>query len=274
MKEVIFILGMHRSGTSALTGVLKILGADLGFENQISKFDNPKGHFENPNVYPVNDAILKNFGSGWNRLQTLPQDWWKHPGLSDLKKNLKEFILQSFTKSDVIAVKDPRMCIVFPFWRDIFSELGMNIKCILPVRSPEEVALSLQKRNNMNIKKALSLWNHYVVNAEYNSRNYPRIIVSFNSLLNNTEQSVSVIQANLDIKFPFSYEEKRAEINEFLEADLKHHNSGENNTYYEELPEVYEYYNDLLKLELQDLASINTEKFEYYRQKYLAPVMN
>ncbi len=57
----IIVLGMHRSGTSALTGCLNILGVNLGerLERLMSAHeDNPKGYWENEKVISINEAIF------------------------------------------------------------------------------------------------------------------------------------------------------------------------------------------------------------------------
>ena len=42
-KSCIIVLGMHRSGTSALTRVLNLLGVELGTNFVPPDWDNPKG---------------------------------------------------------------------------------------------------------------------------------------------------------------------------------------------------------------------------------------
>lgn len=65
MKQTcILVLGMHRSGTSALTGVLGLLDVYLadtikGDEN------NKKGYFENWKVQQLNDRIFSSIKSNW-----------------------------------------------------------------------------------------------------------------------------------------------------------------------------------------------------------------
>ena len=55
MKNCLVVLGMHRSGTSAFTGILEILGLNLGTKMLETQEDNPKGFFENKYVVLAND---------------------------------------------------------------------------------------------------------------------------------------------------------------------------------------------------------------------------
>jgi hypothetical protein len=66
MKNCTFILGMHRSGTSALGGTLNLMGFDFGSDLMQANEDNPKGYFENNLVYELNRKILREKNSSWD----------------------------------------------------------------------------------------------------------------------------------------------------------------------------------------------------------------
>lgn len=61
-RIALIVLGMHRSGTSALAGVLAQMGCDLPQDLMPSTAFNPRGHFESLQVYHLNDAILASGG--------------------------------------------------------------------------------------------------------------------------------------------------------------------------------------------------------------------
>ena len=66
MKIAIFILGMHRSGTSVLGGVLNIIGLDFGSDLMVANAANPKGYFKDNFVYKLNEKILSKNDSDWH----------------------------------------------------------------------------------------------------------------------------------------------------------------------------------------------------------------
>ena len=69
MKRVIVVLGMHRSGTSAITRGLQELGADLGPDLMpAAEGDNDKGFWEDMGAYRINERILSKLGSSWDGL--------------------------------------------------------------------------------------------------------------------------------------------------------------------------------------------------------------
>src|SRR5690606_949545 len=75
-KVALVVLGMHRSGTSALTHALSTLGAELpGDPIPKLEFNNPEGFWESTEVLGVNEALLQGIDSNWD-------DWFK----ADLNK--------------------------------------------------------------------------------------------------------------------------------------------------------------------------------------------
>ncbi|RZI58838.1 MAG: hypothetical protein EOP94_03035, partial [Zymomonas sp.] len=62
----ILVLGMHRSGTSALTGVLDELGLPAAGELLAAESYNEKGLFENKSVNAFHNRLLDYLGSRWD----------------------------------------------------------------------------------------------------------------------------------------------------------------------------------------------------------------
>ena len=62
----VIVLGMHRSGTSLLTGSLEAAGLYLGEVNNEAPF-NRKGNKENESIRELNDALLERNDAAWNR---------------------------------------------------------------------------------------------------------------------------------------------------------------------------------------------------------------
>ena len=74
-SKLLLVLGMHRSGTSALTGVLQKLGAELGEELLAPTPDNPKGYFENSRIVDVHESLLHGLARGWQDPRALSAQW-------------------------------------------------------------------------------------------------------------------------------------------------------------------------------------------------------
>ena len=227
MKKCIVVLGMHRSGTSALMGVLKTLSIEMGSVGSgfVGPFsDNIKGFFELVDIVNLDERILGSLGSSWDSLHVLPENWWKKNELYGYKKEISDVIERNFHETSIIGIKDPRLCRLLPLWAEMFKELGIETYYIIPLRNPLEVALSLETRNGFCREKSLLLWMLYMLEAELYSRKYRRVFISYDGLLNETENTIKSLSKVLKIDFPKTYQDARMEISEFLDAGLKHHN--------------------------------------------------
>ena len=63
---------MHRSGTSALSGILQLLGFDLGRDLMGPNEFNPSGYWENQQVVRLNERVLSHLGTSWSDVFMLP----------------------------------------------------------------------------------------------------------------------------------------------------------------------------------------------------------
>src|SRR5690348_5945376 len=74
-RRAILIVGMHRSGTSALTRVINLHGVPLGRQLLEAAFDNEAGFWENQAVVQLHERILEHLGSSWDDPRELPSGW-------------------------------------------------------------------------------------------------------------------------------------------------------------------------------------------------------
>lgn len=225
MKTVYFILGMHRSGTSALGGVLNIMGLDFGANLMPATEMNPKGYFENIKAFNLNEKIFNENHSSWDDCHF---DVGKIPEEKRIsyENEIQEMMTKEFKYSENFVIKDPRICLLFPLWEKMCQNLKIEIKIIISYRNPVEVANSLVKRDGFSFEKGLLLWSHHFLSAEIMSRSYPRIFVSFDDVLYETDSTVDKLYdfTNIETK-----NKKRKQINQFLDINAKHNNSSLNN---------------------------------------------
>jgi len=220
MKQCFFILGMHRSGTSALGGVLNLMGLEFGSDLMAANEGNPKGYFENNYVYNLNKKILFEQESSWCDYS------FDARKISKNKKTLyvneaKKIIDNEFKYAEKFVIKDPRICLLFPVWEQACKELNIDIKIIIPFRNPIEVANSLKQRNNFSLEKSLILWTHHVLSAEYYSRKYDVLVLTFNKLVNEIDSSIKKLSEFVEIN---TDKQAITNINKFLDKKIKHNN--------------------------------------------------
>lgn len=223
-QTCVLILGMHRSGTSALTGLLNLTGLSLGTHLMNPADDNPKGFFENQDIVDFNETLFEQLRTAWDDTGALSSEWYNNETLEPMYQNAQKIIEIQFKDTALFSIKDPRMCILFPFWEKVFQLLNIDVKIIIPYRNPLEVAESLHKRNEFNREKSLLLWVKHVLFAEFYSRNYARIIISYDNLLNNPKMTMASIEKALAISLPNNFESIREKVDNFLEKSLKHQN--------------------------------------------------
>lgn len=161
-KSIIFVLGMHRSGTSLTAQILSELGLYMGDREDMFNPDeaNRDGYFEIEEAVLLNDEILLENNMIWCCIKENVLN------LHTTKETtIKDFIIKFCKKagSKNIAIKDPRFCLVEPFWRKELINLGIDFKAVVVVRHPYEVAKSIVRRDNIDFNYGLKIWFYYNV---------------------------------------------------------------------------------------------------------------
>ncbi|MGZ9155016.1 MAG: sulfotransferase family protein [Candidatus Binatia bacterium] len=170
------IIGMHRSGTSMVANLLRLHGLSLGPDEHLmgASESNQFGHFEHTGFLEINEALLKYLGGSWDSPPKLQSDWEQDPGLDDLARKAS-VLLQDFAACKHWGWKDPRTTILLPFWRRIVP----NLRYVICIRSPLEVAWSLAQRDGQSITAAAHLWRQYTCQAIRSTEGYSRILTFY-----------------------------------------------------------------------------------------------
>lgn len=225
MNTAICVIGMHRSGTSAITKTISCLGIDLGNEDSLMEGaeDNPLGFWENRKITLMNDRILNKLQREWCSVLPLDEGWWKKPETEKLKKELTELIRAEYPDQKIWIWKDPRTTLLLPLWQEIMSELNIQLKYVVCVRNPNDVYKSLKKRDGFSPKRAMDLWSLYTLNALYWTRDRQRIIVRYEELIEDWENVLREVSDSLNLKWPNDTTKLKREIESFLKPELRHH---------------------------------------------------
>ena len=176
----VVILGMHRSGTSLLAGLLFRSGLFVGERRDLiwgaDATDNSKGFYERSDIVLQNDALMKAQKVHWSLfgdrfsvdqaradLEAKSIDWgYGMRGLAALND----------PRHSPWALKDPRLCLSLDFWVPLLtSPSGTKPAAIFTYRHPVEVARSLQKREKFGMRRGLLLWLVYNQKALEQAKN-------------------------------------------------------------------------------------------------------
>ena len=221
--DVVVVLGMHRSGTSALTKGLELFGVDLGQNLMKANAFNPKGYFEDFQLVQINENILRKSGLFWSTLQFLEPTDLSYPRLEKEQKAAREFLERKLAQGGPIGLKDPRICRTLPLWQKIFVEMGVRVGYVIALRNPYEIAASLQKRDNLPIDYGLTLWCSYITDALRYTEGKSRLFVGFHQLLENSERELTRISEFLETTWNPHAESTLEYQKKFLDSDIRHH---------------------------------------------------
>ena len=225
MKECIIILGMHRSGTSVLAGLVSILGYYTGCDLMKPTQDNPKGYYEHQQIFLLNETILREQKTRWDDDNFMATDISQ----TDYQRYVlaaKTVIESELKYVNKIIIKDPRISLLFPIWEQALIELGIQIKTLFIYRNPLEVAYSLKQRDGMPLEKGLMLWSHYFFQAECYNRKYSSAIIKYHDDFTSIRHFINKLGALLNVNVTDT------QINaakEFYSPSLKHHHLGASN---------------------------------------------
>jgi len=219
----IFVLGMHRSGTSALTRVLNLLGCTLS-ENLLGAGEgNETGHWEAADVVALNDDMLASAGSSHDDWGPINDDWRVSAIRTQMVQSASVVLADHAKSGPLFAIKDPRMCRIADVWLEAAAEAGIKPLVCLIIRNPAEVAASLEVRDLMATGYSELLWLRHVLDAEHFTRGQRRVICRYDELIDNWQDLVAKIKDGLGISLPRNSPKAHVEISEFLKPSQRHH---------------------------------------------------
>ncbi len=228
IPRAILILGMHRSGTSALAGLLARMGVELGDNLYGADAEaNARGFFEHRGAVALNASILDALGSRWDDIGSLPQGWWRRQELAPLKDDLRQLVQRDFAGVPTWGLKDPRLCRVLPLWLEVLGELGLRVHALIILRRPDEVVRSLERHHRIPPMMGHVLWLQHVAGSLSASRGLPRSILTYDALLADWRGCLESASRDLGEKFPKSLEESAEAVEAFLTPDLQHYRAAE-----------------------------------------------
>jgi len=175
------VLGMHRSGTSALTRVVDLLGMPVTGPEGLLRADarNPAGYWEARRLVMFNERLLFAMGGSWcgpPPLTTLAGADRALAGHTDDARAL----FRAEHPGPRWAWKDPRNCLTLRFWRAVIDDPAV---AVIAYREPGEVMDSLHQRGGFSRPLALALWERYLRAAALLSHGLSSLVVDYGGLV-------------------------------------------------------------------------------------------
>ena len=220
-SKLIVVLGMHRSGTSAITRGLVAMGVGLG-DNLMPPIAgvNDKGFWEDVDINALNIEMLRSLASDWDRFAPIRAADIEALRNKGYLSHAVGLLRQKMQSSPVFGLKDPRISNLLPFWKEVFRHCGLEVGYVLALRNPLSVAKSLAKRDGFPEQKSHLLWLKHVVAGLLGSVGEQRILVDYDFLMASPNRELTRVASNFGLKIePARLLEYN---NEFLDASLRH----------------------------------------------------
>lgn len=190
MSAPIFVLGCHRSGTSAVSGLLhKACGVSMG-ELMPATEDNPLGYFESQGIVDAHRGLLRQMERDW----TCPPSQFD-PEPLDLSA-LQEQVAIHRELPSPWAMKDPRSMFLFPAW----SALGLHeVRLVGVVRSPADTIKSIVKRDGIREDRAEAIVDTYLARMVDIAEQVPLPVIQFPGDDESVTAQVRALADSLDL---------------------------------------------------------------------------
>lgn len=217
------VLGMHRSGTSALTRVISLLGAELPRAVLGANPTNPTGHWEPARLVELHDRMLAEAGSRW--------DDWRPFSLSDLSRTSAEFyqaeiasiLDDEFGSSPLFVLKEPRIARFVRLYADILEAMNVEVRYVHISRNPLAVMASLEQRDRFTPPYSALLWLRHTLDAERSTRGACRVFVAYDELVADWPAIAKQLDNALGVKWPRPEWEASADIAGYVLPEHQHH---------------------------------------------------
>lgn len=219
----ILVVGMHRSGTSAVAGALERLGVRLGDALVPAAEDNLKGYFEHAPVVAIHERLFAELGRWWYDPRPLPGGWLETPAARRAQEALSRQLRADFNGPHAWAVKDPRTCRFLPLWDRVLERLGMPACALLVMRDPSQVCASLAARNAFGPELGELLWLRHVVDAVRGTAGRNRAVLTYDELVASPDTAIGGALRRLGLELPIPESQRARALEGFVDASFQHH---------------------------------------------------
>ena len=227
-KRIISVIGVQRSGTSAITKGLQVLGVNLGgfYGQDVVGPDNEKGYFEDLEISLADISMLNSMGYTWDNPVLPVFDGNVEQVLSAFYPIAANILQRRFESTNLFGFKDPLIARLLPLWNEIFKDVGAEVSYIIACRNPLSVAKSMEKRDGFDIVKGCYIWLGYITASLIHSAGYNRIVVDYDELMKDPEKQLRRTAERLNLKFDAGSPEFIEYKESFLSESFRHTSFG------------------------------------------------
>jgi hypothetical protein len=228
--RAVVVLGVGRSGTSAITRGLGALGVDLGNRlRSATRLKNPTGFYEDTDLLRINKRLKRILDVRGESVRLLPSDWWRQPSVEELHTEAVATILRRFGDCPLWGYKYARTLRFMPFWVRVFEAAGVDARYLMAIRNPLSVARSRARLDPWRGTQEQSdlEWLVNVVPYFSEVRERPFVVVDFDLFMADPAAQLERVARGLDLPVGAQTQAAvRAFGDEFLDPSLRHSRHG------------------------------------------------
>ena len=217
----VFVLGMHRSGTSAAARLVNLLGVPTCLDEDLLRTTehNPRGYWESASLTAFNDRLLDLLECDWSCPPALASGWEQDESLARLRDEAADLFTTVFPTEQWVW-KDPRNCVTFAFWAACLA--GLQPVVVLVHRNPLEIAESLRARDGCGAFYSLALWERYLRGCLDSLVGLPTLVTDYESLVADALAWSEGTRAFLDGAGVATGRLRAEDALAFVDPDLRH----------------------------------------------------
>ncbi|MBV8345088.1 MAG: glycosyl transferase family 1 [Candidatus Eremiobacteraeota bacterium] len=220
-SRAVLVVGMHRSGTSAIARGLAALGVYLGNDFLDAQPENPTGYWEDKGIVEIDERVLKALNLRWDDAAPIGPAGFRRLRIRMLQFAAARYLKRTFASHPLWGFKDPRTIRLLPFWRAVLRSCRADDAYVLAIRNPRSIEHSLFRRQSMNAATAQRLWLVHMVPYLHLIRGRPMVVVDYDLLMREPRPQLERIARRLDLPEPDPREIDRF-VAEFLDETLRH----------------------------------------------------
>lgn len=221
-RRAVLVLGMHRSGTSAVAGLLAHCGLQAPRTSMPADPFNAKGYWESAVFRDFHDRLLLAAGTRWDAYTRIDPVWLTSETAAPFKDECRRLLAHEFGSVPQFVLKDPRICRLLPFWMDVLDTESVAVSPVVVLRHPLEIAASLAVRDQLSQATSLLIWLRHLLEAEFATRPLKRTMVVYDELLADWRKESERIADDLAAPW-LAAPANSAAIDAFVREDLRHH---------------------------------------------------
>jgi GT2 family glycosyltransferase len=217
----LLVVGMHRSGTSAVGRILDGMGVASGAPDEMMGADpsNPFGHFEVRRLTEFNDRVLHHLGGHWSGPPAASAGEIRALADGPLGAEAAALV-DRLLPADGWFFKDPRLSLLLPFWTAVLGPAAV----LYVHRHPSAIAASLASRDGFPLGYGFQLWQTYACRALAAVAGTPTFVLSYEALIDEPRPATEAVGRFL-VEHSVADHPDTAAASDLVEPSVRHHHA-------------------------------------------------